>query len=259
MDAVGLELIPLLAAAFVAGLVDAAVGGGGLVQLPSLFAALPTLPPPTLLGTNKLASMTGTATATWRYARSTPIAWRLVGPAAACAFAASFAGARAVSALPREGLRPLVLVLLVVMLAYTLKKKDFGAVARPPALDGVALAKALAVGGGIGFYDGFFGPGTGSFLVFTFIRFFGLDFVRASAASKVVNLATNLAALAHFVPAGHVAWGYALPMAASNVAGAVVGARIALRGGAPVVRRLFVGVVVALIAKLAIDVVGAWR
>ena len=250
------ELLWLVCIAFTAGLVDAAVGGGGLIQLPGLFTALPQHTPAMLFGTNKFSSVFGTGAATWRYARSIRIPWRPVLYAAGTAFVCSFLGATAVSLLPRDAVRPLVLVLLVVMLIYTLVKKDFGALHVPRNIGRRELAIALLMGGAIGFYDGFFGPGTGSFLIFLFIRFFGLDFLRASAASKVVNLATNLAALSFFLPTGNVLLHFAIPMAAANVLGAVTGTRLALRGGTPLIRKLFVLLVVVLIAKMAWDTFG---
>ena len=253
-----IELLPpelpwLLLIAFMAGGIDAAVGGGGLVQLPGLFTALPQQAPAVLLGSNKFTSMFGTATAAWRYARRIRIPWTVVLPAAAAAFACSFLGATTVSLLPREAIRPLVLVLLVAMLIYTLVKKDFGALQRPQQLGRHELVIAIALGGAIGFYDGFFGPGTGSFLIFLFIRFFGQDFLGASASAKIVNLATNLAALAWFLPAGQVLFAIAVPMALANVAGSVTGSWLALRGGTPLIRRLFLTLVVILIARMAWD------
>jgi uncharacterized membrane protein YfcA len=256
-----LELLPvelpwLVVIAFVAGLVDAAVGGGGLIQLPGLFTTLPQQTPAALLGTNKFSSMFGTGAAAWRYARSVRFPWRPVLLAAAAAFVFSFLGATAVSLLPKGAVRPLVLALLVVMLGYTLAKKDFGALHRPREVGRRELGIALAMGAVIGFYDGFFGPGTGSFLIFLFVRFFGLDFLRASAASKVVNLATNVAALAFFVPSGNVLLVFAVPMAVANIAGSVAGTRMALRGGTPLIRRLFLALVVVLIARMAWDTFG---
>jgi len=253
-----LELLPaelpwLLAIAFIAGLVDAAVGGGGVIQLPGLFTALPQHTPAALLGTNKFSSVFGTGAATWRYARSVRFPWRPVLLAAATAFVFAFLGATAVSLLAKDAVRPLVLALLIVMLGYTLAKKDFGALHRPREVGRRELGIALAMGAVIGFYDGFFGPGTGSFLIFLFIRFFGLDFLRASAASKVVNLATNVAALSFFVPSGNVLLAFAVPMAAANVAGSVTGTRLALRGGTPLIRKLFLLLVVVLIARMAWD------
>ena len=257
-----LELLPpelpwLLVIAFIAGLVDAAVGGGGLIQLPGLFTTLPQHTPAALLGTNKFSSVFGTTASAWRYARSVQFPWRPVLLAATAAFACSFLGATAVTLLSKDAVRPLVLTLLIVMLGYTLAKKDFGALHRPREIGRKELTIALIMGGVIGFYDGFFGPGTGSFLIFLFVRFFGLDFLRASAASKVVNVATNVAALSFFVPSGNVLLAIAVPMAMANISGAVVGTRMALRGGTPLIRKLFLALVVVLIARMAWDTLGA--
>jgi uncharacterized membrane protein YfcA len=248
-----LEYPALVLVGFMAGLIDAAVGGGGLVQLPGLFAILPNAVPATLFGTNKLASICGTTMSSWRYARSIDIAWRVVLPTALMAFVFSFAGASAVSLIPKQVMRPLVLALLILMLFYTLHKKEFGQLHRPAAFGKREMRAALLIGSGIGFYDGFFGPGTGSFLIFLFIRFFGFDFLRASGAAKFVNLATNLGALLLFIPKGSVLYQFALPMAAAQIAGSLVGARLAVRGGATLIRKLFIGIVLVLIAKLAWD------
>ncbi|MGQ5524363.1 sulfite exporter TauE/SafE family protein [Chitinimonas sp. PSY-7] len=248
-----LDIFTLVLIAFSAGLIDAAVGGGGLVQIPGLFATLPQHTPATLFGTNKFASVFGTGTAAWRYSRQIDIAWKLVLPAALTAFVFSFVGAMAVSFIPKEWMRPLVLVLLIFMLGYTLKKKDFGALHRPSHIGRRELIVALAIGGAIGFYDGLFGPGTGSFLIFLFIRFFGFDFLRASSAAKVVNIATNLAALAFFIPTGHVLYQYAIPMAIANITGALFGTKLAMKGGTSLIRKLFIALVSVLIAKLAWD------
>lgn len=253
VDALPPELFWLIGIAFAAGLVDAAVGGGGLVQLPGLFTVLPQHTPAALLGTNKFASVFGTAMAGWRYARNIHIPWTPVLLASATAFVFSFAGATAVSLLPREAVRPLILVLLIAMLGYTLINKDFGRIHKPRHVGRRELALALGMGGLIGFYDGLFGPGTGSFLIFLFIRFFGLDFLRAGAASKIVNLSTNLAALAFFVPSGLVLLGFAVPMAAAQICGALLGTRLALRGGTPLIRLLFLLLVIVLISRMAWD------
>ena len=247
------ELLPLLAAALLAGFVDAAVGGGGLIQIPALFTVLPRELPATLFGTNKLSSVFGTALAATRYARRVTMPWAATLPAAAAAFAASDGGAMAVAWLPRESLRPLLLVLLIGAAIYTFVRKDFGALHRPLHAGGRERLLAVLLGLVIGFYDGFFGPGTGSFLIFLFIRYFGFDFLHASAASKVVNVATNLAALAFFVPQGHLLPVVALLMAACNMCGALLGTRLALRHGSPFVRKVFLVVVSLLIVRFAWD------
>jgi len=238
---------------FVAGLVDAAVGGGGLIQVPGLFSILSDRSPASLFGTNKFASICGTSMASWRYARGVDIAWRLVLPTALMAFAFSFVGATVVSLIPKALMRPIVLGLLAFMFIYTLRKPDFGHIHRPSRVGRREFLLALVIGGGIGFYDGFFGPGTGSFLIFLFIRLFGFDFLRASASSKIVNWATNLGALCLFIPKGDVMFQFAIPMAAAQIAGSVVGSRMALSGGTQFIRKLFLVIVVVLIAKLGWD------
>lgn len=248
-----LELAPLLVAALLAGFVDAAVGGGGLIQIPALFTVLPRELPATLFGTNKLSSVFGTALAATRYARSVTMPWATTLPAALAAFAAAYLGAMAVAWLPREALRPLLLVLLVAAAVYTFVRKDFGALHRPMHAGARERILAVLLGLVIGFYDGFFGPGTGSFLIFLFIRYFGFDFLHASAASKVVNVATNLAALAFFVPHGHLLPVVALLMAGCNMLGALLGTRLALRHGSPFVRKVFLVVVSLLIVRFAWD------
>ncbi len=246
-------LLVLIAAAFAAGLVDAVVGGGGLIQIPALFAVHPGESAATLFGTNKCASVVGTANATWRYARRVVMPWRTILPAASAAFAFSYVGAAVVAWLPKDAVRPLILALLVFAAIYTLRKKDFGTLHRPAHSGRRELIYALLLGAAIGFYDGFFGPGTGSFLIFLFVRFFGFDFLHASAGAKVVNVATNLAALAYFIPNGHVLPALAVTMAAANVAGSVAGTALALKHGSTFVRRMFLVLVGVLIVKFAWD------
>ena len=251
-----LTLLAMLAlAAFAAGFIDSVVGGGGLIQIPALFTALPQQTPATLFGTNKFASVFGTANAAWRYARRVEMPWRTTLPAAIAAFCFSYLGAMAVAWAPREMLRPLILFMLVGSAAYTFWRKDFGIIHQPQHAGWRELIYALLVGGAIGFYDGFFGPGTGSFLIFLFIRFFGFDFLHASASAKVVNVATNLAALLYFVPNGYVLPLLAVVMAAANVAGSQAGTWLALRHGSRFVRRVFLVLVAVLIVRFAWDTV----
>lgn len=236
-----------------AGFVDAIVGGGGLIQLPVIFSVLPKEIPATLFGTNKIASVFGTANAAWRFARQVNMPWGTTLPAALAAFSCSYLGAMAVAWLPRDILRPLILFMLIAAAAYTFWRKDFGALHRPRHAGGKELAYALVVGGAIGFYDGFFGPGTGSFLIFLFIRFFGFDFLHASAVAKIVNLATNLAAIGYFMPNGYYIPLAAVVMATGNIFGSFIGTHLALRHGSGFVRRVFLLVVGALIVKFAWD------
>jgi uncharacterized protein len=246
--------ILLLAAGF-AGFVDAVVGGGGLIQIPALFSVLPRELPATIFGTNKLSAVFGTMNAAWRYAARVRMPWRSTLPAALAAFAFSYAGAAAVAWLPKDVLRPLILLLLVASAIYTFRRKDFGAIHRPAHAGAREVVYASLAGAAIGFYDGFFGPGTGSFLILLFIRFFGFDFLHASAAAKVVNVATNLAALSYFVPNGYWIPVLGVLMAACNVGGSWIGTHLALKHGSGFVRKIFLVVVAALIARFAWDTV----
>lgn len=243
----------LAVAAFVAGLVDAVVGGGGLIQIPAMFAMFPREVPATLLGTNKLAAMFGTAVAAIKYSRRVTVAWSTAAPAALAAFALSFIGAWTVTRVPGDFVRSLLPLILVAVAVYTYKKKDLGAVHAPAHSGMNERLLAMGVGAAIGFYDGFFGPGTGSFLIFLFVRFFGFDFLSASAAAKIVNVACNISALIWFGYSGHLLWQLGLLMAVCQIAGSLVGTRLALKHGSGFVRKLFLVVVGLLIVKTAFD------
>lgn len=240
-------------AAFLAGLIDAVVGGGGLIQIPALFSAFPHAAPATLLGTSKMAGIWGTAAAAGSFARRVKVAWSTATPAAISAFLLSFIGAWTVTQVPPDFIRKLLPFILAAVAIYTYRKKDFGLLHAPAHTGMRERVFAIAVGGAIGFYDGFFGPGTGSFLVFLFVRFFGFDFLGASAVAKVVNVACNASALLLFSSKGHVFWKLALVMAICNVAGSLAGTRLAVKYGVSWVRLLFLFVVSALVLKTGWD------
>jgi len=246
-------LLPLCGFAFLAGFMDSMVGGGGLIQLPALFILLPGAAVPTVLGTNKLVSIAGTSVAASQYARHVKIDWPAILPAALAAFVCSGLGARTVSRLHLD-LRPGILALLVAVAVYVFARKEFGAI-HAPRMD-AARRRWVGVGVGcvLGFYDGFFGPGTGSFLIFAFIGLFGLNFLAASASSKVINAATNLSAVLWFGFTGHLLWGLALPMAACNIGGSLLGTRLAVAKGSRFVRVLFLIVLFGIIVRFAWDV-----
>lgn len=236
-----------------AGLVDAIVGGGGLVLVPALFSVFPAAAPATLFGTNKAAAVWGTAWSTLQFSRRVELRWRSLMPAALAALAGSFAGAWTVTQVPADGLRRALPFVLAAVLIYTFARKDLGTTHVPRHRGLAEGLRASGIGSVVGFYDGFFGPGTGSFMVFLFVRLLGYDFLHASASAKLLNTATNLAALAAFAWTGHVWWHVALVMAVANVAGSLLGTRLALKHGAGFVRRVFILVVAALIAKTAYD------
>lgn len=254
-----MEVVLLLGgAAFLAGLVDAVVGGGGLIQLPVLFSLFPKELPATLLGTSKLAGIFGTGAAAVNYARRVRVAWSAAAPAALAAFALSFAGAYTVTKVPADFIRALLPCVLVAVAIYTFKKKDFGSIHAPVHSGMTERVAAVGMGACIGFYDGFFGPGTGSFLMFLYVRFFGFDFLSASAAAKVVNVACNLSALMWFGYSGHLLWQLGLLMAVCQVAGSLVGTKLAIKHGSAFVRKLFLVVVTLLILKTSYDAVLKW-
>jgi uncharacterized membrane protein YfcA len=248
-----MELVIVSLASLLAGLVDAIVGGGGLILVPALFATFPQAAPATLFGTNKSASIWGTAFATVQYSRKVALPWPALLPAAAAGLLGSLGGAWAVTLVEPTLFRKALPVLLTALLVYTLARKDLGREHAPRYSGRQEALVASAVGLVVGFYDGFFGPGTGSFLVFAWVRLLGYDFLNASASAKLINVATNFSALVLFAWQGHVWWHLALAMALANIAGSIMGTRLALKHGAGFVRQVFIVVVLALIVKTAWD------
>jgi uncharacterized membrane protein YfcA len=249
------DVVMLCFAAFAAGGLDAIVGGGGLIQLPALLLVLPHTPVVQLLGTNKLSSVFGTGSAAATYSRRVDMHAPTAVRMAVAAFVGSGVGAFLATVAGSAVLRPVILIALVGVWLYTLRRPGLGEV---ETLRLTSTHQAgVAVGGGalIGMYDGFVGPGTGSFLVFLLVGVVGLSFLHASATAKAVNTMTNLAALLLFSLGGHVLWKLGAAMAACNLAGAQLGARLAIRRGSAWVRRVFLVVVAALIVRLALDVV----
>ena len=248
-----MELLIVTLASLLAGFVDSIVGGGGLILVPALFAVFPTTQPATLFGVNKGASVWGTAVATVQYARRVNMRWSALLPAAGAGFAGSMGGAWLVTLVDGSFLRKGLPFVLLAVLAYTLAKKDLGRTHAPRFSGHTETAVACCIGLVLGFYDGFFGPGTGSFFVFLFVRWLGYDFLNASASAKLLNTATNLAALLLFAYKGHVWWHFALTMAIANVVGSLLGTRLALKHGSGFVRIVFIVVVSALILKTGFD------
>ncbi|WP_346731652.1 sulfite exporter TauE/SafE family protein [Hydrogenophilus thiooxidans] len=240
-------------AAFAAGSVDAAVGGGGLIQIPALLLGYPNQPLPNLFGTNKIASVFGTSVAAFRYVRRVSLSLTLLVGVVIAAAVGSAMGASAVTLLPQAWVKPIVLLLLCAVAVYTFRRKEMGLVARAHPLTRRELRHALGWSAVIGAYDGFLGPGTGSFLIFAFIRFLRFDFLQASALAKVANVSTNLAAIALFSWQAQPIWLLGLWMAVCNVAGSLFGTWWAFRFGSVWLRRLFLGVVSLTILRLSYD------
>ena len=248
-----MELLIASLASLLAGCVDSIVGGGGLILVPALFAIYPGAAPATLFGTNKSAAIWGTAIATVQYSRRVELRWRVLLPAACMALFGAFTGAWLVTRIEPGFLRRALPFILLVVLLYTLIKKDLGRTHAPRYAPGQETIIACIISLVIGWYDGFFGPGTGSFFIFLFVRLLGYDFLNASACAKLLNVATNLAALTLFAIKGHVWWHIGLAMALANIAGSLIGTRLALKHGAGFVRSVFIVVVLALIFKTGYD------
>lgn len=253
IDLNDINLVFILCAAFGAGLIDSMVGGGGLIQTPALFAVFPQTSHAQLLGTAKLAGIGGTLSAVLRFARRVRIPWGLVMPAALAAFFAALGGAVLTVHVPQQIFRPLVPCMLTAVFIYVARRHDFGTVHAPPAIDARTMVTTIAGASAIGLYDGFFGPGTGTFLVFFFVKAFALDFLHASACAKVVNIAANAAALLAFGLTGNVLWLLGAMMMICNIFGSLIGSHLAIRHGSAFVRRIFLAVVSALIVKTAWD------
>ncbi|HEX9011851.1 MAG TPA: TSUP family transporter [Holophagaceae bacterium] len=244
-------LLLLMLAALLAGFIDAVVGGGGLITVPALLLGLPAgTPLPTLLGTNKVVAVTGTTLAAGKFVRARALDWReMVLPVLASGLG-SAGGVWLTYHMHADFLRPLMLGLLVAMLAFTLLKPDLGSLHAPRF--GLAHQRGLAalISVCLGFYDGFFGPGTGSVLIFLFVAVLGFDFLRSSALAKAVNWASNITAMGLFVLRGSWLPVVALSMAVANGAGGYLGAHVALTRGSRWVRAVFIAVVGALILRL---------
>ncbi len=241
-------------AALCAGFIDAIVGGGGLVQTPVLFMAFPNLSVANLLGTTKIPSFSGTAVSLYQYAKSVSIEWKMILWVALAAFCSSMAGSRLVSMVSNQTFKPIILGALILVAIYTYSKKNFGQQKELLLTFNQTLLRGISAGLLIGFYDGFIGPGTGSFLVLIFISVLGQDFLHASAHAKIVNLATNLASIIYFAINGNILFELAIPMAACNMLGGFIGSKFALLKGNKFIRLFFLCVVCATIVRFGYDV-----
>ncbi|MGA5097823.1 sulfite exporter TauE/SafE family protein [Streptomyces lavendulocolor] len=247
-------LVLLCAAALVAGWIDAVVGGGGLLLLPALLLGLPQVPAAHILGTNKAVAIVGTTGAAVTYVRKAPVEVRTAVRIGLAALAGSMGGAFFAAGISSDVLRPVIMVVLLGVAAFVMLRPSFGTgTGKGPATRARVVTAIVLVGGGIGFYDGLFGPGTGTFLVLALTAVLHLDLVTASATAKIVNVCTNAGALAMFAYQGTVLWQLAALMAVFNLAGGMFGARMALRKGAEFVRGVLLVVVFSLVAKLAFD------
>ena len=256
MDLPTLTIALLVTAALAAGWIDAVVGGGGLIQLPALLIALPdSTPPATILGTNKVSSVWGTATSSVTYAIKIKPDWRTIIPLVVASACGSVIGAQLARYLPRAYFTPIVLIALVGVGIYTWRRPQLGLVSKRKHDGRAHYGRTAAIGLGVGAYDGFLGPGTGSFFVILLVGVLGYGFLEASAKAKIANLVTNISAIIVFALHGSVLWGLGLSMGAANMVGGLLGARTALRRGNVFVRKVFLIVLAGLILKLAYDLV----
>lgn len=240
--------------AFLAGFIDAMVGGGGLLQLPAFFILQPQLSLVQTLATNKTASFFGTSVAAARYMRRVELNWRQLLPTIIGAFVGAFSGALLVSFIHKEQFMPFIIGMLVLVLGYMIFKRELGLHHVDKQLSASKhYVYATLTGIVIGFYDGLIGPGTGSFLLFSFVVIFGYNFLYASAHAKIINCVTNISALSFFISKGYIVWQIALPVAAANMLGNYLGAHMAIKKGNAYIRIFFIAVTTVLILKLGYD------
>ena len=247
-------IILLCIAAFAAGFVDAIVGGGGLIQTPMGLILLPQLPVSSVVGSLKIPAFSGTAFAAAQYVKKVVINWKLLLPMMALAMLASFAGSSLLTQMHNDFMKPVLLVVLSLVAIYTFIKKDFGQHKEKAHSPTLHIVYSLLISVVIGFYDGFIGPGAGSFLVLAFVVLMGYDFLHASANAKMVNLATNFGSILLFIIKGKIIWAIAIPMALCNAAGGFTGAKLAINKGNKFIRIFFLIIVVGTLIRFAYDV-----
>jgi uncharacterized membrane protein YfcA len=249
-----LTILAFILFAFIAGFIDSVVGGGGLIQLPALLIGLPGSPIPVIFGTNKIAALSGTSVAAFQYSRRIKFNFRLLLIIAFFSFVASYLGAKSLNFIDARTLKPLILIILILIAVYTFIKKDLGSVQTKLLPLNKQMFYGSLIGFIVGFYDGFFGPGTGSFFILGFVMILGFEFVTASAYAKVINCVTNLSALIVFIRHGQYILELALLMAVCNVAGSLIGSRMAIKKGNAFVRIFFLIIVVLMILKYGYDI-----
>ncbi|MFL5774026.1 MAG: sulfite exporter TauE/SafE family protein [Flavisolibacter sp.] len=248
------QIFLLCMAAFAAGFVDAIVGGGGLIQTPATLVLLGNFPVVNAISTTKIPSFSGTLLAAIQYMKKVQVNWRITVVMCVLAFFASFAGSELLTIVSNGFMKPVLFIVLLAVAVYTLMKKDFGQQEATEIPEEKEMIYAVMISTIIGFYDGFIGPGTGSFLILAMIYFLGFDFLRASTHAKLVNLATNIGSIMLFSFKGKIIWMAAIPMAACNAAGGLLGARLAISKGNRLIRVFFMLIVWATLLRLGWDI-----
>lgn len=236
--------------AFCAGLVDATVGGGGLILVPALLYAYPNSHIATIFGTNKITALASATSSAFGFIKRVNIPWKLILPTMLSAFIFAYFGAISVSFIPKDLMQYAVFALLIFMAFYTFLKKDLGQIHRHMKMGLKEVSLGIFFGALIGFYDGVFGPGSGSFFLFLFIKVFAFDFIHAVASAKLLNIATFISALIFFIPEGHVIWSASFYMILSAMLGAYVGTQLAFKYGGGFIRILFLILLVFLIGRM---------
>jgi uncharacterized membrane protein YfcA len=249
-----MDIALLCLVAFLAGFTDAIAGGGGLIQTPAALVLLPQYPVATVIATLKIPAFSGTSIATAQYAKRVKVNGLLLVLMTVLAFCAAYAGSTLLLKVNNSFMKPLLLVILIVVAIYTFSNRRFGNHTKKDQNFFQQLGYSLLISAVIGFYDGFIGPGAGSFLIMAFIGLMGFDFLKASAHAKFVNLATNLGSIAFFTLSGKIIYSIALPMAVFNALGGWLGARMAILRGNTFIRIFFLVVVCATICRFAYDV-----
>lgn len=247
-------IVILCCIAFAAGFVDAIAGGGGLIQTPLSLVILPNLQVATVIGTLKIPAFSGTSMAAVQYAKRVQLNYRQLAAMAAVAFCAAFAGSSLLASVSNSFMKPLLLVVLIAVAIYTYSNKQFGIHTHKAHTAREQWMYAVAISLVVGFYDGFIGPGAGSFLVIAFISLLGFDFLKASANAKFVNLATNFGSICFFLLKGKIMFHIAIPMAVSNMIGGALGARLAILRGNRFIRIFFLFIICLTIIRFAYDV-----
>jgi uncharacterized protein len=247
-------IILLCIAAFAAGFIDAVVGGGGLIQTPIALVLLPNYNVSTLLGSMKIPSFTGTSFAAFQYMKKVKMNWKLLGFMTTIAFISAYAGSTLMTLVSNQFMKPILLIVLTCLALYTFLKKDFGQYQPVEVSHNKSIIIAISMSVIIGFYDGFIGPGTGSFLVFGLIILLGMDFLHASAHAKIINLATNFGSICLFLMKGKIIWVIAIPMAICNAMGGWIGAKVTLKKGNGFIRIFFLIVVIGTLIRFGYDV-----
>jgi uncharacterized membrane protein YfcA len=247
--------LPLLCgAALAAGFIDAIVGGGGLVQTPAALTLLPQYPVAIVLGTLKIPAFSGTSFAALQYARKVAINYKRLSLMMPVAFIAAFSGSKLLTVVSNGFMKPFLLVVLILVAFYTYTNKNFGRHEEKTHTVRRQLLYSILISLIIGFYDGFIGPGAGSFLILAFIHLLGFDFLKANAHAKFINLSTNLGSMTFFALSGKIIYTIAVPMAICNAVGGFFGARLALLKGNAFIRIFFLVIVIGTILRFAYDV-----